>query len=279
MEQSSSSSMVPKIVIGIVILVALYYLYNFLTNNSGLQGSVLLNSVSSGSPATAYTTTGDALPAIYEGGEFTINSWIYINDYSINRGQNKHLISFGGSTFLTCLVYLGPYKNTLSVRIQTSPASNRKVDSDKSTNSDVDLRITAVESLFGTIQTDSSLLDPNIPCDISSLEMQKWVQISIVLNNKTCDVYLDGKLTRSCILPSFYRLDKTNTKLTICDYNGFGGFVSNVSAYNYALNPEQVWNLYMTGPGPQYTLWQYITSIFSPSSAMSLDYPKKNITS
>lgn len=269
----------PKIVIFIVILVALYYLYYFLTGNSGLQGSVVLNSVKSASPSTAYTTTGDALPAVYEGGELSLNTWIYINDYSVNRGQNKHVISLGGSNFLTCLLYLGPYKNTLSVRVQTNAASNRKPSSDSPKTSDVDLRVSTVDSLFGTLQVESSLLDPNTPCDISTLELQKWVQVTVVLNNKTCDVYIDGKLTRSCVLPSFYRLDKTNTKLSVCDYNGFGGYVSNVSAYNYALNPEQIWNLYMTGPGPQYSVMEYITSLFSPSSAMTLDYPKKNITS
>ena len=108
--------------------------------------------------------------------------------------------------------------------------------------------------------------------------MQKWVQVTVTLNNKTCDVYIDGKLSRSCILPSFYKLDKVNTKLTLCDNQGFGGYISNGSMFNYALNPEQIWKLYMTGPGPQYSLWEYMVSIFNPASAMTLDYPKQNIT-
>jgi hypothetical protein len=66
-------------------------------------------------------------------------------------------------------------------------------------------------------------------------------------------------------------------KLSMCNYKGFGGFISNTSAYNYALNPEQVWRLYMAGPGPQYSLWQYITSIFNSKEAMTFDYPKQNI--
>lgn len=271
---SVPSGILPKVILFIVILVALYYLYSFLTSNSGLEGNIVINSVKTAAPdpLTGYTTTGDALPAIYEGGEASFNTWVYINNYSVKSGHNKHLLSFGGSEFLTCLLYLGPYKNTLSVRVQTRPAV------DSSNTSDVDLRTDKVNSLFVSSQTESSLLDPNTPCDISSIELQKWVQVTVVLNNKTCDVYLDGKLTRSCILPSFYRVDKNDTKLSICKHGGFGGFVSNVSVYNYALNPEQIWKLYMTGPGPQYSLWEYITSIFSPSSAMTLDYPKKNIT-
>jgi ribonucleotide reductase alpha subunit len=121
-----------------------------------------------------------------------------------------------------------------------------------------------------------SLIDPNTPCDIATVDMQRWIQITLSLNNKTCDVYIDGKLSRSCILPSFYKVDKINTKLTLCETQGFGGFISNTSMYNYALNPEQIWKLYMTGPGPQYSLWEYITSLFTPASALALDYPKKN---
>jgi hypothetical protein len=89
---------------------------------------------------------------------------------------------------------------------------------------------------------------------------------------------MDGKLARSCILPSFFRVDKSSTMMSICDYKGFGGFVSNISAYNYALNPEQVWKLFMSGPGPQYTFLQYITAIFDPKSTLDIGYPKQNIT-
>jgi len=264
------SGTLPKIVFVLVVLVLIYYLYSFLTSTAGLEGKVLLNAVKTSNPGTPYITLSDGLPAIYEGGEVSFNAWIYINDYSVRNGYNKYVLGFGGDSFLTCLLYLGPYKNSLSVRIQTRP-------SDETGNS-VNLNTATVTGLFNNTVTDSSLIDPNMPCDIKSIDMQKWVQITVTLNNKTCDVYIDGKLTRSCVLPSFYKVDKINTKLKLCESNGFGGFISNVSAYNYALNPEQIWKLYMNGPGPQYSLTEYITSIFNPTAAMSLDYPKQNIT-
>lgn len=263
------SSPLPKIIFVVVLLVALYYLYNFLTDTAGLQGMNVLNAVSTSSPGTPYITKSDGLPAVYEGGELSINTWVYLNDYSVRNGYNKHLLSFGGDNFLTCLLYFGPYKNSLSVRIQTK--------ADDKMGGGVDLYTNSVKSIFKNTVTESSLIDPNTPCDIASVDMQKWVQVTLTLNNKTCDVYIDGKLSRSCILPSFYRVDKVNTNLTLCDNQGFGGYISNVSMYNYALNPEQIWKLYMTGPGPQYSLWQYITSLFIPGAAMTLDYPKQNI--
>ena len=290
--KSDSFGIVSKVIFVLVMLIALYYLYHFLFESSAMKGTIVLNTISPANPTTAYITPSaptsvgsivsvstPTVPAIYEGGEFSINTWLYINDYSINNGQNKHVLELGGQSFSTLLLYLGPYKNSLSVRVQT--ASTISATGSATGASTVNLSKSAVATLFGStlsMPADSSLVDANTPCDISTIDMQKWVQVTVVLNNKTCDVYIDGKLARSCILPSFYRIDKSTFQLSQCNYNGFGGFVSNTSVYNYSLNPEQVWRLYMAGPGPQYTLSQYIVSLFNPNSQMTFSYPKQNIT-
>jgi hypothetical protein len=257
---------VVKVIFTILALVALYYLYKFLFTSSGLEGRTVITSIKPANPDTdsSYKFLGDSIPAIYEGGEFTINGWIYINDYSIRRGNNKHVFSLGGANFLTLAVYLGPYKNSLQVRVTTEDQAATASP----------LKASALSSIFNTSITDSSLTDSSKPCDIQSIDLQKWVQVTVALNNKICDVYIDGKLARSCILPSFYRVDRTNLKFAACEFGGFGGFVSNTSLYNYALNPEQVWKLYMAGPGPQYGFLDYLKSLFDPKALGALEYPK-----
>lgn len=282
MDSLPGGGAVGKVIFVILALVALYYLYQFLFGPTGLEGKTLLNKISSGNPDKPYITFGDKLPALYEGGEYSLNFWIYVNDYAYNRGQNKHVISVGGRSFLTLAVFLGPYKNSLHVRVHTKTGPTGGAVGAASANpspadSQNDLSSANVTSLFGTLQQESGLLSGSAPCDIPSVDLQKWVQVSVCLNNKTCDVYLDGKLARSCVLPSFYKVDKSNMMLAISDYKGFGGYVSNVSAYNYALNPEQVWRLYMAGPGPQYTFLDYVYSLFDPKAVSALDYPKQNI--
>jgi len=282
MDASKSRSSLSMIIFVIVILVVLYYVYHFLYDPADLVGSIVVPQIIPAYRDTSIDVTtkssdsnNNPIPEIYEGGEYSINTWIYINDYSINRGQNKHILTLGGNTFATLVLFLGAYKNSLGVRVQTSSIANSNGSID-STNQD-NLTFSTVQRMFTTLQTESSLLNSSKPCDIQNIELQKWVQVTIVLNNKTCDVYLDGKLARSCILSSFFRVDKNNMKLSMCGYKGFGGFISSTSAYNYSLNPEQVWRLYMTGPGPQYSLWQYISSLFDPKQAMTFDYPKQNI--
>jgi hypothetical protein len=267
--QSATSSPLSKVIFIIVVLVALYYLYQFLFASSDMLGQIVLQNIVSASPGSAYTatvgnTTG-TIPAPLSGGEYTVNTWVYVNDYSVNRGQNKNILTIAGTSFATLTIFLGPYKNTLSVRVKTDDANSGE------------LSTSGLTTLYSTLQSGSSLLDISKPCDINGIDLQKWVQVTVVLNNKTCDVYMDGKLARSCILPSFFRVDKSNTMMSICDYKGFGGFVSNTSAYNYALNPEQVWRLFMSGPGPQYSLLEYISALFDPKSTLNVGYPKQNI--
>jgi hypothetical protein len=88
------------------------------------------------------------------------------------------------------------------------------------------------------------------------------------------DVYIDGKLARSCVLAGNYKVNGQNLFMSVNNYKGFGGYISNISAYNYSLNPEQVWRLYMSGPNQKYTLLEYVMAIFNPATDVS--YPKQN---
>ena len=289
MNAAQNSSGIPglgvviRIVFTILVLVALYYLYNYLFSPVGMEGKTVLNTITVAAPTAPILVVGEKLPALYEGGEFSVNTWIYLTDYSVNRGRNKHVLSIGGSSFTTLAVFLGPYKSTLSVRVHTRNGTGSSVaiggPSAGPTDQSDSLSDEVVKNLFATPQTDSGLLDIGRPCDVPSLELQKWLQLTICLNNKTCDVYLDGKLARSCVLPSFYKVDKTNLAMSICNYGGFGGYISNTTVYNYALNPEQTWKLYMAGPGPQYGFVDWIKSLFDPKAVNALDFPKMNVTS
>ncbi len=292
----SMAGTIIKIVFIILSLYALYYLYKYLFASSGLKGDLVVGNITdanTGVNASAplykpIIVTGDKFPVLLEGGEYSVNMWVYINDWSVRHGSNKHILTLGGvtgtadeSNFATLLVYLGGNKNTLSVRVDTKDRSSTggTGGSGGSANSlsgsiNAPVSLTEAEITAKMTSTPSSLDGADV-CDLDNIDLQKWVLLSIVLNNKTCDVYMDGKLARSCILPSFFRVNKLNagSNARFCDYGGFGGFISNVSFYNYALNPEQVWRYYMSGPIPEYSLMDYLKGLFTPD-AISYDYPK-----
>ena len=98
-------------------------------------------------------------------------------------------------------------------------------------------------SLHARINTYAS---PNEGCDIKNIPLQKWVHIGYVLNNRTVDMYIDGKLERSCVLRGVPKLN--DSELIVCDNNGFFGKISNLVYYRYALKPEDIHNIYSNGP-------------------------------
>ena len=160
--------------------------------------------------------------------------------------------------------------------LSTPPSGNTPGPTPGPTPGDL-LATTSLNTLFNSLSSMPGDITTTPPCDIPSIDLQKWVQVTLTLNNKTSDVYIDGKLARSCVLPSFYRVSRSNVGMKVCDFGGFGGYVANVSAYNYSLNPEQVWKLYMKGPGPQYEFADYWSALFNPSSTINTTYPKMNI--
>lgn len=89
-------------------------------------------------------------------------------------------------------------------------------------------------------------LDPNLPCDIIDLPLQRWNHIVVVLWNRSLDVYLNGKLARSCTLRSIPQLN--NGPLWITQNGGFRGDMASLRYYNRAINPEEVYSIYKRGP-------------------------------
>lgn len=271
----ANSSTPVKMVFIILALVSLYYLYKFLYSSSGLEGKTVITDITSANPNAAIDVTADKFPVMLEGGEYSINMWLYISDWTVNNGKRKHVFTIGGSSFKTLAVYFGAYKNTLAVRVHNKTGACGAVESD-TTGMTENLCTTVYNTLFDAAGLTIDETIGTRPCDINDFPLQKWVQATIVLNNTTCDVYIDGKLARSCILKSFFKVDSRGLKATFADKGGFGGLISNTSFYNYALNPEQVWKLYMSGPSVEYGLWDYIRSLFDPSAVAKFNYPKMN---
>ena len=106
----------------------------------------------------------------------------------------------------------------------------------------------------------STYADPSAGCDINNIPLQKWVHVAYILNNRTVDIYINGKLERSCILRSPPKLN--NGPLEVCadthrgssdedgisSFAGFYGQLSKFHYYNKALKPNEVDMLYREGP-------------------------------
>lgn len=269
-------------------LIGLYYLYQYLFGPQSMSSYTIVSQSQTANidPSKPITITSDKLPSIYEGGEFSVSTWIYITNWSYRAGFNKSILSVGGPHFDTIRIYLGGNTPKLSVRLQTKDANgaNNTVPTAASTASTSGINISLgpsqvpVDSLdkatmnatFGILQTDSGLLDSSALCDLPELDLQRWVNITVAVNGRTVDVYLDGKLSRSYVLPSFFKVDAGGYSANLLAYGGFGGQISTTTMYDSALNPEQVYKNYMAGPEPITNFGQWVASFFSPGLTVSV---------
>ena len=77
------------------------------------------------------------------------------------------------------------------------------------------------------------------------------------------DVYIDGKLSRSCVTGSYYKVDPTGVKLKVAERGGFDGYLNGISTFNYPLSPADVYRLYEVGPaGKSAGINSLVSSLF-----------------
>jgi hypothetical protein len=227
------------IVVVILGAVALYYLYKYIYGVQGLTSQSLITTAIPGNTKTKPALY--SIPPIYEGGEYTVSFWVYVTGFKDQAGLNKHILEIRGIDFSTLAVGLGAHKNKLMVRVNTAGST--------ALSGRTSLSTTDVANLFKTTQVPSGLLEQDMElCDLPEVDLQRWVCFSIVLNGRTCDLYMDGKLARSCVLPGPYKVDPKGYQMKLLDFDGIDGFLSDVTCYQYALNPDQAYRIYMAGP-------------------------------
>lgn len=239
MESFPAARSIGGIVIVILGAVALYYLYQYVYGAQGLTGQTIVSTAIPGTVATKPALF--TIPPIYEGGEYSVSFWIYVTGFKDQTGLNKHILEIRGVDFSSLVVGLGAHKNKLLTRVNTAGGSALSGKTSLTTNE--------VKSLFTTTQVPSGLLEQGMElCDLPEMDLQRWVCMSIVLNGRTCDLYMDGKLARSCVLPGPFKVDPKGYQMKLVDFNGFDGYLSDVTCYQYALNPDQAYRIYMGGP-------------------------------
>lgn len=276
-----------RILIFILLGYALYSLYLWLNGGTtDLKDYILYSSPNSGLPANAPKTTvyTDAnVPGIYSGGEFSVSTWIYINNWSINNTMNKIFLTLSGGAkgtgrgandgFKTLVMYLGTKMNKLGVRVSyedpSSAASTTTVLSQDQIN-----------NIKNSVSPYSDSSSDFKKCDIEQVNLQKWVNITAAMSGRTLDIYIDGKLSRSCVLDGMYKVDNgDNPTVELGGPNGFGGYIGQTRVANFAYSPDQVYKNYLSGPFDN-SLWATLMSQINPSQySFNIQKDGKNVVS
>jgi hypothetical protein len=248
---SPAITIIISVLVFIAILVGLYYLYNFLYGNTRSKDiqAPFAGTLAFETCVKAATSTNQkkTISGITDGGEMTFHTWVYISDARSNT-----------TSTIIPLFELG--NRDLTKKAEDSSSNTGKVilfgGLVPTTGSLVVRMGTSNEHLEGrhvVSLLESTTNYTNSKCDIPNIEYQRWILISTVLNSRTLDVYVDGKLARSCVYTSPYLKDSTTLNPDLIFGAGLAeakvkGVFSSPSIANYAQSPDEIWTYYMAGP-------------------------------
>ena len=227
------------IIIFIIILLFIIFRYFYVKNfvlSSMTNGETMLTI----QPSSLASNNTSSSPS-----NFTYSIWFYVNDWNYRYGEPK--VVFGRMGNLSkptqgsidgvngldpCpSVVLGPIENNLIISLGCFP----NADSPPTTEGGK----TVVHN-----------------CTVANVPIQKWVNLLLSVYGRTLDVYVDGKLVKTSLLPGVANVN-ASAPVYVTPLGGFSGWTSKLQYWPNSSNPQEAWNVYSQGYGSQ-----WLSSIF-----------------
>ena len=239
-------------VLAILSIAIIYAVYQYLYPSEDPTFSQLLKGDAN---ARKPIRVSSHVPAIYTGGDMTFSCWIYVDDWNYKVSNYKHVFSIQPSpatpsSVLPLVGLLTPLRNGLAVRAnvlnpQGGPAA---VPATGSATPDITVKAN-LDAVLGQ-KLSMNMFESTVekPCDIAEVPLQRWVNLTVVVSGRVMDVYLDGKLSRSCVLDNIVNVPRGKLEVVLADQGGFGGRIASVQMWNTQLTPDVIYGIYMMGP-------------------------------
>jgi hypothetical protein len=216
----------------VAVLVILYYLVMFYTSSSSVEKDLLTTKIQPAAltPYEINDGTNNKDRRIKEGGEFTLSAWFYLSGWPSTHTDFFSIGEYaaGASSISNIIMNVGFYKDSpkLYVRANDTGADSTSV-----------------------MRPSGSSVDPNVPmCDVIDIDLQRWMHLTVSVNGRIMDVYLDGKLARSCILSNNIKATAGSKQVLGLNSLPNNGWVSGIHFSAYAETPDQIYARYQSGP-------------------------------
>lgn len=166
---------------------------------------------------------------------FTLCYWMKIYGYNYKYDKYKSVLYVGNDNAQKTApgIWLYPKTNNLAVRMAC------KTDDKNGTMN--------LQKQYKHGGHPASGGVANHTCDVANVPIQAWTMVGIVLNNREMDVYINGKLVRSCLLPGVPDISNSY-KMVLSDDGGFDGELSKIQLFSSSKNPEEIYDWYLQGP-------------------------------
>jgi hypothetical protein len=206
------------IVLGVVLLLVAYFLYQYLMGNTSVavQNTYLKNGTAP-IPMTNYTDPGSK--------RSSYSFWLFVNNVNASGNTEIFTIANPAASKVQLKLYLTP-DTTLQLMVGAT-----------------------------TYQVTS-----NFP-------LQKWERIDISFDNKTMDVYLDGKLLKSYQLNANVSVPTNN----ILTFGAINAYISGFGRKSSPMTPPTAWSAYISGNRP-------FTDSVMPKYGLSVELTKDSVS-
>ena len=212
--------------LGLVVVGALLYgVYWYATNKASGAWTPLINKL------TTYSTpydgksmtvvSGAAIPSGVQ--DYGVQFWMFIKDWDYRFGEEKVVLRRVDPSLAGAYgpqVSLSPNDNTLNVTVSLFPTDQNAVQSSSP----------APANQGGSATGDS------FTCKVENVPLQAWFSVSATVFQRNLDVYINGKLVKSCVLPGVPR--PVAGDIQVGPSGGFSGSVCDVMSYAKMLVPN-----------------------------------------
>jgi|LauGreSBDMM110SN_4_FD.fasta_scaffold02769_2 hypothetical protein len=227
------------IIFTICAVILIYVIIRYLTYNPN-RLLTLTNGETMTKILASSLATNNSTPA----SNFTYSIWFYVNDWNYRYGEHKvifgrmgNISDISGNITVNSpavsggdpcpVLVLGGVENDLNVSVGCYPGVDANRDGSEVTSN--------ARTVIHT-------------CNVSNIPIQKWVNAIVSVYNRSMDIYIDGKLVRTCLLPGIVKVN-VNSDVIVTPNGGFDGFTSNLQYWTHAINPQEAWNIYVRGYG------------------------------
>jgi hypothetical protein len=178
----------------------------------------------------AKETSAVSVPDNGEQGTYGYQFWMYVTDWNYKFGKDKHVMSRddpSNSAIMNPMISLHPTDNTMKVSVSIFPATG---DSSK------------VEPAPAG---HSGSTDDVFVCEIPNIPLQTWLAVTVSVSTRNLDVYLNGKLVKSCFLSGVSK--PVSGSVTLNKDGGFSGWMCAFYHYAKLLVPTDAQSFYNSG--------------------------------
>jgi hypothetical protein len=260
--------------INIIILVILALVLLWGLNNIFLKTNIIYDKMCEASAVSTETDAASSSKNIIAAKDipettasnFTLSVWFYIDNWGNDIGNEKNILfmakNYTAQTLPDFIDATTPFSGISTYQSKGSPTSpttiykNINIALDKYENN-LFIDIECFPDRAGTTNQPTQTIYARYK--IPNVSVQKWNNLTISVDGRTLDVYLDGKLRNSFILHGLYKnFYSNNAKKNIYlgtlpggttsnGNKGFEGFITRVRFEGDSCNPQDAYNIYKEG--------------------------------